>query len=229
MCAFCVFFSLNGCYLSNTSNAAKSCRLSIGIPSAMTGFYLSLKTCALTLDNSAKYSLNVDKFTEDLSLGKKVNHTRKTPHQDTPLRKLVRVMVTCGIFGLVRCFGLSLGYFFSKGFFYKIFPDTLRSCVVDEIYAGFRDDFIGRTTTRFNAGRRCYLLRLSDSFPLTLPWSKAAATRYVVIELISPYDCHRTMTSSREPCTGWHTLLVTRTDANEQAICLRLLRLRCIR
>ncbi len=26
------------------------------------------------------------------------------------------------------------------------------------------------------------------------------------------------MTSSREPCTGWHTLLVTRTDANEQAI-----------
>ena len=32
--------------------------------------------------------------------------------------------------------------------------------------------------------------------------AKTAATRYVVIELISPNECHRTMTSSREPCTG---------------------------
>ena len=31
--------------------------------------------------------------------------------------------------------------------------------------------------------------------------TKAAATRYVVTELISPQECHRTMTSSREHCT----------------------------
>ena len=45
--------------------------------------------------------------------------------------------------------------------------------------------------------------------------SKAAATRYVVIELISPCDFHRTMTMGREPHTGRHTLLVTPTGANE--------------
>ena len=54
--------------------------------------------------------------------------------------------------------------------------------------------------------------------------TKAAATRYVVTGLISPWECHHTMTSSGEPCPGWHTLLITRTDANEQAICLRYIR-----
>ena len=45
--------------------------------------------------------------------------------------------------------------------------------------------------------------------------AKAAATRYVVNEPISSSDCHRTMTRSREPCMCRHTLLVTRTGANE--------------
>ena len=47
---------------------------------------------------------------------------------------------------------------------------------------------------------------------------KAAATRYVVIYPISPYECHRTMASNREPCTRRHTLLVTRTGANDYAL-----------
>ncbi len=34
------------------------------------------------------------------------------------------------------------------------------------------------------------------------------------------------MTSSREPGTGWHTILVTRTDANEQAIMPTLYKIR---
>ena len=50
--------------------------------------------------------------------------------------------------------------------------------------------------------------------------SKAAATRYVVNEPISSSDCHRTMTRSREPCMCRHTLLVTRTDANEYTLTL---------
>ena len=52
---------------------------------------------------------------------------------------------------------------------------------------------------------------------------KAAATRCVVNEPISSSDCHRTMTRSREPCLCRHTLLVTRTGANEYALihCIR--------
>ena len=53
--------------------------------------------------------------------------------------------------------------------------------------------------------------------------SKAAATRYVVNEPIPSSDCHRTMTRSRELCMCRHTLLVTRTGANEYALihCIR--------
>ena len=39
--------------------------------------------------------------------------------------------------------------------------------------------------------------------------AETAATRYVVIEPISSYACHRTMTSGREHRTRRHTLLVT--------------------
>ena len=48
-----------------------------------------------------------------------------------------------------------------------------------------------------------------------LPNSKAATTRYGVIEPISSYECNRTMTLGREPRMRRHTLLVTRTGANE--------------
>ena len=53
--------------------------------------------------------------------------------------------------------------------------------------------------------------------------TKAAATRYAVNEPISSSDCHRTMKRSREPCMDRHTLLVTRTGANEYALihCIR--------
>ena len=55
------------------------------------------------------------------------------------------------------------------------------------------------------------------------PTDGLAATRYVVNEPISSSDCHRTMTRSREPCMCRHTLLVTRTGANEYALihCIR--------
>ena len=52
-------------------------------------------------------------------------------------------------------------------------------------------------------------------YPWLGPPLKAAATRYVVNEPISVSECHDTMTWSGEPCTCTHTLLVTRTGANE--------------
>ena len=46
----------------------------------------------------------------------------------------------------------------------------------------------------------------------------AAATRYVVIEPSSSYECNRTITPGRDPRTRRHTLLVTRTRANEYTL-----------
>ena len=47
---------------------------------------------------------------------------------------------------------------------------------------------------------------------------KAGATQYFANEAISSSECRRTMTSSRDPCTCRHTLLVTRTGADEYAL-----------
>ena len=53
------------------------------------------------------------------------------------------------------------------------------------------------------------------AIPLIITHTKRAVTRYVVIEPIASYECHRTVTSGREPRARSHTLRVNRASRSD--------------